>query len=123
MSPADPGTAPSQGTLNLPGGRFRMGTEDRDGFPADSPGRSRAVAVRPFAIDPCGGWGCRVRTGVVPRALAAGPPLWTRTCPTATAYFNVAGSVREWCEETTGPPRASRVRQPTAVLTPLSAAV
>ena len=78
MSPADPETALSQGMINLPGGRFRMGTVDRDGFPAGGAGAVRAVAVRPFAIDPCGGWGWRVRTGVVPRAPAAGPPRWTR---------------------------------------------
>jgi sulfatase modifying factor 1 len=39
--------------ITLPGGRFRMGTDDPDGFPADGEGPVREVTVRPFAIDPC----------------------------------------------------------------------
>nr|WP_275888263.1 formylglycine-generating enzyme family protein [Nonomuraea lactucae] len=35
----------------LPGGSFRMGTEDRDGFPEDGEGPVREVTVAPFAID------------------------------------------------------------------------
>ncbi|HWG14030.1 MAG TPA: SUMF1/EgtB/PvdO family nonheme iron enzyme [Streptosporangiaceae bacterium] len=34
-------------------GRFRMGTDDPDGFPADGEGPVREVTVRPFASDPC----------------------------------------------------------------------
>ncbi|WP_328612069.1 formylglycine-generating enzyme family protein [Amycolatopsis sp. NBC_00345] len=36
----------------LPGGTFRMGTDDADGFPDDHEGPVRAVTVAPFAIDP-----------------------------------------------------------------------
>ncbi|MEU6644676.1 formylglycine-generating enzyme family protein [Saccharomonospora sp. NPDC046836] len=38
--------------ITLPGGVFRMGTEDADGFPEDREGPVRAVTVAPFAIDP-----------------------------------------------------------------------
>ncbi|RRO14956.1 formylglycine-generating enzyme family protein [Saccharopolyspora rhizosphaerae] len=37
----------------LPGGVFRMGTEDPDGFPDDAEGPIREVRVSSFAIDPC----------------------------------------------------------------------
>jgi sulfatase modifying factor 1 len=37
--------------IALPGGIFRMGTDDRDGFPEDSEGPVREVTVAPFAID------------------------------------------------------------------------
>ena len=47
------GTTPLDSMVVLPGGRFRMGTDDRDGFPADGEGPVREVTVRPFAIDPC----------------------------------------------------------------------
>lgn len=40
------------GRIVLPGGTFRMGTEDADGFPDDREGPVRAVTVGPFAIDP-----------------------------------------------------------------------
>ncbi|MEV4732261.1 formylglycine-generating enzyme family protein [Saccharopolyspora sp. NPDC049426] len=36
----------------LPGGLFRMGTEDPDGFPDDAEGPVREVRVASFAIDP-----------------------------------------------------------------------
>lgn len=36
----------------MPGGTFRMGTDDKDGFPEDHEGPVRAVTVEPFAIDP-----------------------------------------------------------------------
>jgi formylglycine-generating enzyme len=36
----------------LPGGTFRMGTDDKDGFPEDNEGPVREVIVAPFAIDP-----------------------------------------------------------------------
>lgn len=36
--------------LALPGGRFLMGTDDPDGFPADAEGPVREVAVEPFRI-------------------------------------------------------------------------
>ena len=32
----------------IPGGTFKMGTEDRDGFPADGEGPVRDVVVDPF---------------------------------------------------------------------------
>jgi formylglycine-generating enzyme required for sulfatase activity len=41
-----------EGLVRLPGGTFLMGTEDRDGFPADREGPVRPVDVAPFAIDP-----------------------------------------------------------------------
>ncbi|MCM1966717.1 formylglycine-generating enzyme family protein [Streptomyces sp. G1] len=41
-----------RGLLDLPGGRFLMGTEDADGFPADGEGPVREVAVDPFRIAP-----------------------------------------------------------------------
>src|SRR5690625_581487 len=37
--------------VELPGGRFLMGTEDTDGFPADGEGPVREVELGPFAID------------------------------------------------------------------------
>ncbi|MQA09345.1 MAG: SUMF1/EgtB/PvdO family nonheme iron enzyme [Pseudonocardiaceae bacterium] len=39
------------GMVVLPGGTFRMGTEDREGFPDDGEGPIREVTVAPFAID------------------------------------------------------------------------
>ncbi|MFD9030882.1 formylglycine-generating enzyme family protein [Streptomyces sp. NPDC059567] len=36
--------------LTLPGGRFLMGTDDPEGFPADAEGPVREVAVEPFRI-------------------------------------------------------------------------
>ncbi|GAA2341411.1 formylglycine-generating enzyme family protein [Saccharopolyspora halophila] len=47
-----PGTGELDGMLVLPGGKFRMGTEDADGFPGDAEGPIREVEVAPFAIDP-----------------------------------------------------------------------
>jgi sulfatase modifying factor 1 len=38
-------------TVSLPGGTFRMGSNDREGFPADREGPVRSVTVEPFAID------------------------------------------------------------------------
>ncbi|WP_439098542.1 formylglycine-generating enzyme family protein [Amycolatopsis vastitatis] len=40
------------GLVVLPGGTFRMGTDDAEGFPEDREGPVREVAVAPFAIDP-----------------------------------------------------------------------
>ncbi|MFI7015794.1 formylglycine-generating enzyme family protein [Streptomyces sp. NPDC050164] len=37
--------------IELPGGVFRMGTDDSDGFPEDREGPVREVTVAPFAID------------------------------------------------------------------------
>jgi len=37
--------------VRLPGGTFRMGTADADGFPSDGEGPVRAVEVSPFLID------------------------------------------------------------------------
>ncbi|MCI2416379.1 formylglycine-generating enzyme family protein [Saccharopolyspora sp. K220] len=45
--------ADSEGLVVLPGGTFRMGTVDKDGFPEDHEGPVRAVTVAPFAIDAC----------------------------------------------------------------------
>ncbi|QRP47785.1 formylglycine-generating enzyme family protein [Amycolatopsis sp. FDAARGOS 1241] len=41
----------ADGLLVLPGGAFRMGTDDADGFPDDREGPVREVTVEPFAID------------------------------------------------------------------------
>src|SRR4051794_1729952 len=42
-----------QDMIYLPGGEFIMGTDDREGFPADGEGPVRSVTVGPFYIDPC----------------------------------------------------------------------
>ena len=39
--------------VHLPGGRFRMGTADRDGFPDDGEGPVREVELSPFLVDRC----------------------------------------------------------------------
>ncbi|MGI8870552.1 MAG: formylglycine-generating enzyme family protein [Mycobacteriales bacterium] len=44
--------APKRSMIALPGGTFRMGTEDAEGFAADGEGPVRDVTVRPFSIDP-----------------------------------------------------------------------
>ncbi|MFD7445136.1 formylglycine-generating enzyme family protein [Streptomyces sp. NPDC059909] len=53
---APPKTAPAHRAarqlIDLPGGRFLMGTEDADGFPADGEGPIREVEVAPFRIAP-----------------------------------------------------------------------
>ncbi|MGH3392505.1 MAG: SUMF1/EgtB/PvdO family nonheme iron enzyme, partial [Actinomadura sp.] len=41
------------GMVRLPGGTFRMGTADPDGFPADGEGPVRDVTLGPFWIDAC----------------------------------------------------------------------
>ncbi|TNC21002.1 formylglycine-generating enzyme family protein [Amycolatopsis alkalitolerans] len=41
----------ADGLIVLPGGTFRMGTEDKDGFPDDHEGPVREVQVASFAID------------------------------------------------------------------------
>jgi len=43
---------PSEGLVSLPGGEFVMGTDTREGFPADGEGPSRLVRVSPFYISP-----------------------------------------------------------------------
>ncbi|PXY36493.1 formylglycine-generating enzyme family protein [Prauserella flavalba] len=49
----NPGTTHvTDGLITVPGGTFRMGTEDADGFPDDREGPIREVTVAPFAIDP-----------------------------------------------------------------------
>ena len=45
------GPADRAGMVTLPGGVFRMGTDDADGFPEDREGPVREVTVAPFAID------------------------------------------------------------------------
>ncbi|MBV6713895.1 formylglycine-generating enzyme family protein [Paenibacillus chitinolyticus] len=37
----------------LPGGKFLMGTNDQEGFPADGEGPVREITLKPFYIDPC----------------------------------------------------------------------
>ena len=43
--------ASDAGMVQLSGGRFNMGTEDREGFPEDGEGPVRPVEVSPFSID------------------------------------------------------------------------
>jgi formylglycine-generating enzyme len=43
-------TGPVPDLVELPGGTFRMGTDDRDGFPADGESPVRPVTVSPFRI-------------------------------------------------------------------------
>lgn len=50
--PMPSGNGRLEGMLVLPGGTFRMGTEDADGFPGDDEGPIREVEVGAFAIDP-----------------------------------------------------------------------
>ncbi len=45
--------ASTDGMVLLDGGEFLMGTDDREGFPADGEGPIRRVTVRPFYIDRC----------------------------------------------------------------------
>jgi formylglycine-generating enzyme len=51
---AEPAAAAGDGArlVRLEGGTFLMGTDDRDGFPADGEGPARRVRVDPFEIDP-----------------------------------------------------------------------
>ncbi|MFF2198424.1 SUMF1/EgtB/PvdO family nonheme iron enzyme, partial [Streptomyces sp. NPDC058157] len=48
--PAAPPSRVARQLLALPGGRFLMGTDDPEGFPADAEGPVREVAVGPFRI-------------------------------------------------------------------------
>ncbi|MFG2332614.1 formylglycine-generating enzyme family protein [Streptomyces sp. NPDC048604] len=53
LAPPRPPLPPSRVArqlLSLPGGRFLMGTDDPEGFPADAEGPVREVAVEPFRI-------------------------------------------------------------------------
>ncbi|WP_435824019.1 formylglycine-generating enzyme family protein [Actinoplanes missouriensis] len=47
-----PGRPDTGEMIELGGGRFLMGTDDADGFPADGEGPVRAVTVSPFRIAP-----------------------------------------------------------------------
>jgi formylglycine-generating enzyme required for sulfatase activity len=49
---AHPGHDCHDGLVTLPGGRFMMGGDDRDGFPADGEGPAREVGISPFRIAP-----------------------------------------------------------------------
>jgi sulfatase modifying factor 1 len=49
-APVAVGVARLDGMVELPGGTFRMGTDDPDGFPEDHEGPVREVSVEPFAI-------------------------------------------------------------------------
>ena len=44
---------PSDEMVYIPGGSFLMGTNQKEGFPADGEGPIRKVKVDPFYIDPC----------------------------------------------------------------------
>jgi sulfatase modifying factor 1 len=41
----------TEGMVKLDGGRFLMGTDNKDGFPADGEGPVRAVTIDPFYLD------------------------------------------------------------------------
>ncbi|MGO4369897.1 SUMF1/EgtB/PvdO family nonheme iron enzyme, partial [Paenibacillus sp. MCAF20] len=43
---------PHEGMVLLKGGSFLMGTEDREGFPADGEGPIREVTIDPFYVSP-----------------------------------------------------------------------
>jgi sulfatase modifying factor 1 len=47
-----PTSGTTHGMLLLDGGEFLMGSDDRDGFPADGEGPVRRVSLNPFWIDP-----------------------------------------------------------------------
>ncbi|MER5421304.1 formylglycine-generating enzyme family protein [Streptosporangium roseum] len=49
-SAAEPARKRVSGLVRLEGGTFRMGTDDRDGFPSDGEGPVRAVTLRPFRL-------------------------------------------------------------------------
>ncbi|HEX7064129.1 MAG TPA: formylglycine-generating enzyme family protein, partial [Bacillales bacterium] len=46
-------TAPTEDMIYIPGGKFLMGTNSKEGFPADGEGPMRKVKVNPFYMDPC----------------------------------------------------------------------
>jgi len=46
------GGASTEGMIKLPGGTFLMGTEDKEGFPADGEGPVREITLEPFYIGP-----------------------------------------------------------------------
>src|SRR5919108_4176726 len=50
-TPASPRHTPPDGMVYVPGGEFLMGTDDREGFPADGEGPVRRVRVKPFNVD------------------------------------------------------------------------
>ncbi|WP_319710806.1 formylglycine-generating enzyme family protein [Nonomuraea angiospora] len=51
--PPRAGRGSDAGMVRLPGGRFRMGSDDAEGFPSDGEGPVRAVELSPFLIDRC----------------------------------------------------------------------
>src|SRR4051812_640392 len=48
---ATPASGSTEGMALLEAGEFLMGTEDRDGFPADGEGPVRPITLSPFWID------------------------------------------------------------------------
>ena len=52
-SPQATDPVPATGAVLLPGGSFRMGTEDLDGFQSDGEGPVRNVEVPPLLVDRC----------------------------------------------------------------------
>lgn len=53
LSPGASSAATTAGMVRLDGGTFRMGTDDRDGFPADGEGPVREVTLDAFWVDRC----------------------------------------------------------------------
>ncbi|KRF05993.1 hypothetical protein ASG89_19805 [Paenibacillus sp. Soil766] len=51
--PEAAGPTGKEGMVLIPGGKFLMGTDDREGFPADGEGPVREISVKPFYIDTC----------------------------------------------------------------------
>ena len=51
-APMSTNTGSTEGMIYLSGSEFLMGTDDREGFPADGEGPVRRVTLKPFYIDP-----------------------------------------------------------------------
>lgn len=51
--PMAAGPIGKEGMVLIPGGKFLMGTDDREGFPADGEGPVREINLKPFYIDTC----------------------------------------------------------------------
>ncbi|MFD8888631.1 SUMF1/EgtB/PvdO family nonheme iron enzyme [Streptomyces erythrochromogenes] len=95
LSPALPGPRTeaarraARRLVDLPGGRFLMGTDDPDGFPADGEGPVREVTVSPFRIAATTVTNAQFATfvkatGHVTEARSSGSPSSSAAPPAAT---------------------------------------